>query len=442
MAETEDLNNILTRVGPDTAMGNLFRRFWHPALLGAEVERDGSPVRLRILGEDLVAFRDTSGRIGIISAYCPHRGAPLYFGRNEDCGLRCVYHGWKFDVSGRCQDVPNIVPPDNFDKVKQRLSIIGYPVEEAGGIAWVYMGPLDHKPPLPNMAWLSLPPEQVHVSRWLQRSNWAQGFEGEIDSAHLSFIHGLKNYKGTMQEVVMQDGAPKIVIRETETGFVYGARRDYNGGYYWRVTNWLLPTWSVTAPFVESQGYHGRAWLPIDDEHTCSFAYKYQPNRPYTEEEIADTDSGWTFPPRIEKGTYALGDGTVIDTFLPIANRENDYLIDRLSQQSVKYSGIYGINEEDRGIQEGMRMVPGRPGTIDRRFENLVQSDAAILAARRKLVKLAREVDAGRNSELGQSGDLPPLGAIGLVTPIADFDELLAAYPEVMSQQKINIAAE
>jgi phthalate 4,5-dioxygenase len=434
MAKSDEMNTILTRVGPGTPMGNLFRRFWLPALLGNEVVADGQPVRMRILGEDLVAFRDTSGKVGIVEAYCPHRGAPLYFGRNEQCGLRCVYHGWKYDVSGNCLDIPNIIPPDNFEAVKARLRIIGYPTWEAGGVVWVYMGPKEKKPEaLPPMEWISLPEKQVHVSRWLQRSNWAQGFEGEIDSAHLTFIHGVTNYEGTVQEVFMHDGAPEIFVRETDGGFIYGARRKYRGEYYWRVTAWVLPMWSVTGAFHPDKSIHGRGWLPIDDEHTCTFAYKFLRDEAYTAEQIEKTNSGWSFPPRMTKGTCALTDGTVIDTFLPTATRENDYLIDRELQKTTKYSGIYGVNDEDRGIQEGMRRAPGREGTIDRRFENLVRSDVAILAARQKIVRLARNLENGIEPVDQGFGKGQPTSALGMVTPIADFEELLAVYPELIA---------
>ena len=134
-----DDNEMLTRVGSGTPMGELFRRFWLPALTTTEIpDRNGPPVRVRLLGEDLLAFRDSDGRVGIIGAHCPHRRAPLFFGRNEESGIRCAYHGWKFDVEGTCVDMPNEPPERQF---KQRITQLAYPTREQGGVIWVFMGP-------------------------------------------------------------------------------------------------------------------------------------------------------------------------------------------------------------------------------------------------------------------------------------------------------------
>ena len=230
MVGQEDQFSVLTRVSAGTPMGNLFRRFWLPALLASELpEPDGAPIRLRILGEDLIAFRDTEGRIGIVGAYCPHKMAPLFFGRNEACGLRCVYHGWKFNVDGDCVEIPNITPPDNFETLKQRMRLKSYPAREAGGLIWVYMGPKEQIPELPEMAWLDLPKEHIHVSRWLHRSNWLQAVEGEIDTSHISFLHSVldPDPDGPDRLRLARDGAPEIIMRETDYGFYYGARRRF-----------------------------------------------------------------------------------------------------------------------------------------------------------------------------------------------------------------------
>ena len=162
-------NERLTRVGPGTPMGNLFRRYWIPALLSEELlEADGPPVRVRLLGEDLVAFRDTEGMVGIVSAYCPHRRAPMFFGRNEDCGLRCVYHGWKFDRNGACVDMPS-EPPDSL--FKSKVTIDAYPTWEGGGMVWIYMGPLELKPPPPDHELVRAPANHLHVSKLFEDCN-------------------------------------------------------------------------------------------------------------------------------------------------------------------------------------------------------------------------------------------------------------------------------
>jgi phthalate 4,5-dioxygenase len=428
----EDSFSVLTRVGPGTPMGDLFRRFWLPALLSREVsEPDGTPVRLRILCEDLVAFRDTKGRVGIVAAYCPHKSAPLFFGRNEQCGIRCVYHGWKFNTDGECVDIPNIVPPDNFPSLKEKARIVSYPTKEAGGIVWVYMGPPKLMPDLPGMEWLSLPGNHVHTSRWFHKSNWLQAAEGEIDTSHISFLHSVLDVPedGPDRHRLARDGAPQIELRETDYGFVYGARRRFEDRYYWRVTQWMLPMWSAIAGGTDEFIGAGRAWVPIDDYHTTAFAYQYLPNRPYSPEEVKEIESGGAFPPRSTKGGTRLPHGYVIDTFLPTANQGNDYLIDRIAQRNESFTGIWGVNEQDRALQESMPSLIGdQPGIADRRGEHLVKSDLPVMFARRKLTKLARELAQGKEPVAALRSEQYAVRAIARVSPIADYDEFMRVH--------------
>jgi nitrite reductase/ring-hydroxylating ferredoxin subunit len=413
-------------------MGNLFRRFWLPALLSRELPApDCTPVRTRILGEDLVAFRDTSGKVGIVGAYCPHKLAPLFFGRNEKGGLRCVYHGWKFDVTGRCIDIPNIEPPDNFDALADRMRITAYPTREAGGIAWIYMGPPEHMPELPGMEWLSLPENYTRTTRWFHKSNWLQAAEGEIDTSHITFLHSLLEPPdgGPDRHRLARDGAPHIEIRDTDYGFVYGSRRRYEDRYYWRVTQWMLPMWSAIPGGLDAFIGAGRAWVPIDDYHTTAFAYQYRPERPLTEGEIAEIDTGETFPPRCTRGATRLPHGYVIDTFLPSANQGNDYLIDREMQRRDSFTGIWGINEQDRALQESMPSLPGaQPGIVDRSGEHLVKSDMPVMFARRKLAKLVAELAAGKEPIAARHSEQYAVRAIAKVSPIAEFDKFMAAH--------------
>src|ERR687886_715559 len=186
-------NERITRVGPGTPMGNLMRRYWMPACLAEELpEPDCPPVRVRLLGEDLVAFRDTQDRIGVLDEYCPHRLASLFLGRNEQCGLRCVYHGWKFDVDGRCVDMPNEPPESNF---KDRVRATAYPCRERGGVVWVYMGPPERMGEQPDLEWSLVPADQRFLSKRLQQSNYLQAIEGGIDSSHISFLHSTLTFE-------------------------------------------------------------------------------------------------------------------------------------------------------------------------------------------------------------------------------------------------------
>lgn len=429
-----EMNELLTRTGPKTPMGQALRRYWLPAALSAELPQpDGPPVRLRIMHEDLIAFRDTEGKLGIVQAYCPHRLAPLFYGRNEECGIRCPYHGWKFDVSGKCVDMPNVSSGDQA-RMRDRAKLTSYPTHEAGGIVWIYMGPKEHQPEFPRFEFTQLPSDQVYAMRWLQRTNWMQGVEGEIDSTHISFLH--KHFdqetnpvKGGGSELA-QDGAPEITLRPTDYGFTYGARRKYGDQFYWRVTQWMAPMFSLI-PRLPGQyiAGGGRAWVPVDDDHVITFHYYFRVDHAIDEEDRKLIDSGVAFPPRLTRGTYSLSNGAVIDTYLPVANKENDYLVDRERQKHVNFSGIWGANEQDRALQECMYSVgPDSPGTVDRSLENLVSSDIAVVTARRRLIELAQAIAAGNPPTLPTGGEAFGVRAISKLSEIDKFDDLLAKF--------------
>lgn len=436
MLSAED-NELLCRVGPGTPMGEVFRRFWLPALASAEIrQKDGAPRRLRILGEDLIAFRDSNGNPAVISAYCPHKLAPLFFGRNEECGIRCAYHGWKFDGLGHCVDIPNLPPNFDTQRLKERAKIPGYPAREAGGMVWIYMGPADRMPDLPHLEWLRAPEDRVSVSRWLQRTNWAQGMEGEIDSSHISWLHRdlvprpappVQQTSPLAQGLV--DGAPVMKLAERDYGFVYGARRQTNtGDYYWRVTQWMLPMFSM----IPHDGFPrtGRAWVPIDDEHTSVVTYAYRGDRAFTPEESDYIREGHSFPPPLNPSVYTLPDGYRIDIFESVATKENDFRIDRLRQRNQNFSGIHATTDQDRALQENMPGLAGIGGIVDRSRELLVASDLPVITARRMLLKLARDMREGIEPALPQRPELYRVRSASAVTPEGDFDAFLKAEEE------------
>ncbi|MER7363946.1 Rieske 2Fe-2S domain-containing protein [Nonomuraea wenchangensis] len=429
-----DLNEALSRVGRGTPMGELFRRFWLPAVLTSEIaEPDCPPVRLRILGEDLVAFRDTRGRVGIVAAYCSHRLAPLFFGRNEDCGLRCAYHGWKFDVEGNCLETPNV--PVGAPDIRKNVGITAYSVHETAGVVWIYMGPKELQPPFPQLEYTDVPDDHVFAARWLQRTNWSQGLEGEIDSSHISWLHRDFDRENTKQKSagaqMSEDAAPHIELRQTDYGLVYGARREYEGQYQWRVTQFILPMFSliprVPGDFVAGGG---RAWVPIDDNHTTVFTFGYRVDHPIPQDELDSYyRSGALFPPRMERGRYTLPDGYAIDTWLPVANKENDYLLDREMQRTKNFTGIWGVHDQDRALAENSRSIGGAdPGIIDRSAEHLVSSDRAVVAARRMLVNLTDALRKGTEPAIVANPEAFGVRAISKISPIASFDEFMAAY--------------
>ena len=435
---TDEDNLLLARVGPGTPMGELFRRFWLPALLSSEVETpDSPPVRLRILHEDLLAFRDSSGRVGIVEAYCSHRGAPLFFGRNEESGLRCPYHGWKFDVDGQCVDIPNTEGLQDRAKVRAKLGIGAYPVREAGGLVWVYMGPKDRLPELPGLEWLHVPDGHCHASRWLQRSNWLQGAEGEIDTSHISFLH--KDHDPSSSPIqatganLAVDGAPEITVRETDYGFASAARRRIGEDYFWRISQWLVPMYSLIprAPSEVFTGCGGRAWVPIDDDNTMTFAYRYRVDRPLNHEEFEIIARGEHFPPRTKRAAVQFQEGHPVDLFVPEANMGNDYMIDRLLQRNVNFTGIRGVSAQDRSVQEGMRpAAPGSRGIVDRSREHLVGSDRAIVTARRRLLKMVRDLQQGIEPSAASDGGVYGVRAISRICSTAGADEFIDKYGE------------
>ena len=389
MLGSED-NDALTRVGPRTVMGELLRRFWLPCLVESELaEPDGAPIRLRILGEDLVAFRDTDGHIGILEASCAHRGAHLYFGRNEQCGLRCVYHGWKYDTQGHCVDMPSEPSETEF---KRRVSLRAYPTRTFGGVIWIYMGPGGFQPELPDFEWARLPASRCRVTKRLQQCNWAQAVEGGIDSSHISYLHrNLADFDQATagsghRSFTSRDRSPVFTIEETDYGLLIGARRNATAeSFYWRMTQFLVPFWTMIPPILQDGSddtrddtYAGHAWVPIDDENVWTWSFNCNPHRDLTskEAELYDPHNGmW---------------GPVDDTFFPLRNRANDYELDRKRQREVNYTGIVGIPNQDAAVQESMGPI------VDRSRENLGTSDRPIIAFRKRLLRMARALQSGR----------------------------------------------
>src|SRR5213592_2016486 len=273
MLSRED-NELLCRVGCGTPMGDLLRHYWLPFLPSTELpEPDGPPKKVRLLGEDLVAFRDTEGRVGLLAANCPHRGASLFFGRNEECGLRCVYHGWKFDVTGRCVDMPNEPAESTFnDKVRARA----YPCRDVNGVIWTYMGPRETAPPLPAFEINTLPAEQVYPPlMMLEECNWGQALEGDIDSSHIDFVHAKRT---------------RLEVLPTDYGACYSARRrsDTEGLYWHRITQFIMPFFSMIAA-SDPQIVSARAWVPLDDHYNLQIMMRGRLDRPVTDQEREQT---------------------------------------------------------------------------------------------------------------------------------------------------------
>ena len=369
-------NTLLTSCGPGTPMGELFRRYWLPALLASELaENDCPPVRVKLLGERLLAFRDSEGKLGLIDEFCAHRGVSLWFGRNEDCGLRCPYHGWKFDTTGQCVEVPSEPAASGY---AQKIKLKSYPLVESGGVLWAYMGPPEHQPELPGFEWRGLSSEHRFFSKRLQENNWLQAMEGGIDSAHVSWLHSMDLHsdplhRSTRGASYQADKHPVFEIVESEGGLYIAARRKAEQDkYYWRITQFIMPMYTMVPPYGDN-ALNGHAWVPIDDENCFAWTFTYHPARPLSRMEIDVMSAGGGIHTKFVPGT-----------FRPLANKDNDYLMDRQGQKTGKtFSGIHGIAIQDSSIQESMGPI------VDRTRENLCTTDNAIIMARSRLRKSA-----------------------------------------------------
>jgi phthalate 4,5-dioxygenase oxygenase subunit len=373
--------NALTRVGPNTPTYELMRQYWLPAAKSSELEAGGAPLRLLLLGERLIAFRDVSGELAVMDHRCPHRGASLFYGRNEEGGIRCAYHGWKFDRSGACVDLPNLAA----GRPKPKISNDAYQVAEGAGIVWVYMGPRADAPPLPIFAF-----HDVEAHFVMRKCNWLQALEGDTDTSHVNFLH-----LGSVEADHLPDGhpsrmrlsnrAPEFQVADTDWGVMAGAYRDLGGGKgYWGVAHFLFPFWAITAtdmPF--SMPWIARAWVPMDDEHVMTITLMDRDivlgTDMYRKDGTA-TQCSFGFGNALPNTTDWYGRWRVEQTL------ENDHLMDRDAQRNLSFTGIEGILMQDQAITESMGPI------VDRSREHLIASDNMIVKVRRSLQRAAQKL--------------------------------------------------
>ncbi len=377
----------LTRVGAGTPMGELMRCYWIPAALSSELVRDGAPVRLMLLGEKLIAFRDSAGRVGVMDHRCPHRCASLFLGRNEENGIRCIYHGWKFDVAGNCIGMPSVPPPGFMEKVKAKA----YRTVERAGVVWVYMGAAAATPPAPAFEIFDVPEDEIRVSFIQRDCNYLQALEGDIDTSHFGFLHAGHVEPDEVPEDdpifhTITNRAPEYHLADAPWGTQYAGYRSAGpGGTYWRFANFLFPFWTQAPNGEFGSHMHARAWVPLDDHHTmfCFFWWKR-------------AVSAMSLPqPAFKDGTPIGGTGRG-NNMLPnttdwlgrwrlAENAGNDWQMDRAAQQNgTIYSGISGIHLQDQAITESMGPI------ADHAWEHLAPSDQMITRTRRRLLRAAR----------------------------------------------------
>ncbi len=397
---TAEENERLTRTGPETPMGGVFRQYWHPALLSSELEAEGPPKSIKILGEEFVAFRDGQGRAGVVEPRCPHRGAHLFFGRNESCGLRCAYHGWQFDVEGQCIDVPT-ASEKIAEGLKPKAQLQSLSVKESLGLIWVHFG--QPAVDVPTFDFASLPEEHYFVSKKFQQCNWAQAVEGGIDTAHFSYLHaniengervGLRPSEGVNEPPengryrwLIEDSAPRFTVLDHDAGLVMcAARHADNDQDYWRLTQFMMPNHSLAPNSFPGDNHVGNSWVPVDDESCWIFCYVYNPERPLSE---------------AERRAFAKGLGifaAVDEDYVPLRRRENNYLIDREMQKNSNFTGIVGISEQDQAIADSQGLI------VDRSRELLGQTDLGVVRFRKLMFEA---VDALGRGESPRGADNP-----------------------------------
>jgi phthalate 4,5-dioxygenase len=386
----------LTRVGPGTIMGDLMRQYWIPAAKSSEVVAGGEPMKLMLLGEKLVAFRDEkSGRVGVMDQRCPHRCASLFLGRNEGGGIRCIYHGWKFDVDGNCLDMPNVAPAQRFeDKVKAKA----YKVTERAGLIWVYMGTRAEAPPMPMIEATMLPEDELQTTLCLRECNWVQALEGDIDTSHFGFLHvGSVTIdqvpEDSMLRFQIRDRSPEYHVADTEWGTMYAAYRptDEKDKTYWRFAHFGFPFWTYVPQGNFDDRVSARAWVPMDDHHTMAFTMNWKKSSRATS--LLKGEQGIPgSSPTIE---MLPNENQWYGRFRPVQRDVNNYMIDRQAQRDgTNYSGIVGIHMQDQAVTESMGPI------TDHEFEHLAPSDQMIARTRRRLVHAARA--------LREKGTVPP----------------------------------
>lgn len=431
---TENRFDVLARVGPGTKVGALFRSVWLPALLSSQLPAaGGAPVRIKLLGEELIAFRNGKGEVGIVQANCAHRLAPLFYGRVEHDGIRCSYHGWLYANDGQCLDMKNEANKSVCSQVKLK----SYRTVEKAEIVWIFMGD-DEPPAFPQFPWISLPKSQRNATVWIQESNWLQGVEGELDSSHVSILHTNPATLATSpvhRRYSAIDLMPKLYAKDTPIGIIAMARRDAENQFYWRASQFMAPTFSSIPSADFPVG--GRAFVPMDDYNTYTWDFNYYTKGDLPQAFLDMAAKGFVFPPESHYQSYRLNTGTIVDTFVPVRTAENGYLIDRMANNLASPSGIHGLNDQDRAMQEGMTATSDSGGRIvDRAKEYLVGADIAIVRARRRILDIVQsEESLGRFKATIKDGTAFSVRPLDVVSELGDVDAFAQHYSKELAAQ-------
>ena len=407
-------NRLLTQTDPKTPCGELLRRYWQPVALTEELREGAAPLKVKILGEELVLFRDDQGRFGLIGLHCSHRGTDLSYGRIEDGGLRCLYHGWLYDVCGRVLEQPG---EPGGGAHKREIRHPAYPCQEMGGIILTYMGP-GEPPLLPNYEFLTVPAEYRTATKVFEACNYLQGNEGNIDPVHLSFLHQcldeaqfarrrtVPGSTATDNTLLGEDIAPTIDVEVTDYGLrIYTVRDAGRDKRYIRITNFVMPNLSVFGGSTVGAGYSIHWHVPIDDTHHWKYIFAFSREKPLDEFMRTRSRAELTADYRMTR------------------NASNRYQQDRDSMKTQTFTGM-GVN-----FQAHDAFATESQGAVqDRMAEHPVTSDKAILAARKLLLNAIKNAQDGRDPQHvmrdAKSNRLLHLQALSEVIPAAvDFKQ-------------------
>lgn len=416
MLKTED-NVLLTSTNAGTPMGELFRRYWIPALNSSELVADGEPVRVKLLGEELVAFRDSEGQVGLVDEKCPHRGTSLALGINAGCGLTCIYHGWKFNTKGDCVDLPSEPQDSDFRK---GIHLTSYSVKEANGIVWSYLGPLDKMPEFPNFYWMTLPEENIMSERVWQECNYLQAMENDLDYVHAAFLHkALQEQKvkeGILStdlgispsHVLVKNPPVKQQVESTNYGkrcLAVGEKDDQNNAFL--EIHYIFPFYSFP-PRLEGEDGMWHAFIPRDDHSLWSWDVQFAHNHP------------------IDKQAQHDRRGLILNEELrKLRNLSNNYEQDRELMKTGNFSGIRGIANQDHAVTELMGPI------VDRSIEHLGTSDMPIIQMRRMLLEQVKRFQEGKRLPSLSDYPLEKLYSAGKIAPNhKTLEEVIPLKPE------------
>jgi phthalate 4,5-dioxygenase oxygenase subunit len=414
--------DLLARVEKDAPMGQIMRRHWLPACMTEEVaERDAKPVRTRLLGEDLVMFRDSQGRLGCLGEHCRHRGASLAFGRNEECGLRCLYHGWKFDVDGNVLEMPS--EPD-ASKIRGTVKQKSYPVREGGGFVWIWMGPKEEMREFEPPSWAPSATTKISIVKMHTACNWAQVLEGAIDSAHSSTLHstnmpakagdGAGAAGGTWTRP-STDKAPRLQMQQTSFGFRYAAIRkpilNPETHDYIRTTLFIAPFTVLIPP--NDQYNLAQMLIPIDDVNTMFYWVAWHETKGIAQDE-------W-------REFCAATVGVDLDeNYRKVRTLDNWFQQDRAAMKQGDFTGIKGIPAQDMAMWESMGAI------TDRAADYLGSSDLAVFQFRKQMVAAVQDIQNGG----------PAIGTTAPHIPYVKLASFEGIVPKTTSWRTLGVSAE